>query len=260
MNTPHRERKTLAITHRNFASAFIIVAHAAVISQLQHAKRFRTYGGLAFFMTRKTLTKNLKMLFAAHHFVFNSQEIADIAAVINLAPKRVEKLMQSDEWIETVAYWKGNPRTKEGDLGLAEHVWAEIIANCEDLSVFEYPDKPFKCAPTGDPAVYSILNSHLFCVDNLSDSDMRQRLSKDDGSHMRYDGQHMLGYHWFAYPNEAEGLYSKVFARVNVVGNLVVGRGEDTSLVCIKHGRLSLTRQVCDDVVSIHDQRLLVCL
>ena len=70
----------------------------------------------------------------------------------------------------------------------------------------------------------------------------------------------MIGYHWFAYPNAAEGLYSKVFARVNMFGDLVVGSSEETCLVCIKHGRLSVTRQVGNDVVSVHDKRLLMCL
>ncbi len=65
----------------------------------------------------------------------------------------------------------------------------------------------------------------------------------------------MIGYHWFAYPNAAEGLYAKVFARVNMFGS-----DEETCLVCIKQGRLSVTRQVWDDVVSVHDKQLLVCL
>lgn len=105
----------------------------------------------------------------------------------------------------------------------------------------------------------TLINSHLFCVDNLSDTEIRERLTKD-GPPVHYEGQHLLGYHWFAYPNAVEGLYSKVFARVNVAGDLVIGRGEDTSLVIIRHGRLSLTRQVCNDVVSVRDKRLLVCL
>ena len=105
----------------------------------------------------------------------------------------------------------------------------------------------------------TLINSHLFCVDNLSDTEIRERLTKD-GPPVGYDGQHILGYHWFAYPNAADGLYSKVFARVNMFGDLVVGSGEETCLVCIKHGRLSVTRQVGNDVVSVHDKRLLVLL
>ena len=105
----------------------------------------------------------------------------------------------------------------------------------------------------------TLINSHLFCVDNLSDAEIRERLTRD-GPPVGYEGQHILGYHWFAYPNAAEGLYSKVLARVNMFGDLVVGSGEETCLVCIKHGRLSVTHQVGKDVVSVHDKRLLVLL
>ena len=77
---------------------------------------------------------------------------------------------------------------------------------------------------------------------------------------VRYEGQYIRGYHWFAYPNEVEGLYSKVLARKNVASDLVIDFGEETCLVCIKHGRLTLTRQVSDDVVNVSDERLLVCL
>ena len=105
----------------------------------------------------------------------------------------------------------------------------------------------------------TLINSHLFCVDNLSDADISEHLARD-GNPIGYDGQHLLGYHWFAYPNEAEGLYSKILARVNMFGDLVIGRGEETSLVIIRYGRFSLTRKVCEDVANVHDKRLLVCL
>ena len=138
------------------------------------------YGGLAFFMTRKTFIKNLKMLFAAHHYVFNSQEIADIAVVINLSPKRVEKLMQADEWAEAVAYWKGNPVGKEGDLGLAEKLWAYMVENGEHTNLVEYPDTPFSAPKgAGDPDVYALIQSHLFCVDNLCDDEIRSRIAEE---------------------------------------------------------------------------------
>ena len=105
----------------------------------------------------------------------------------------------------------------------------------------------------------TLIHSHLFCVDNLSDADIRNHLTRDDNP-VGYDGQHILGYHYFAYPNAAEGLYSKVLARVNMFGDLVIGSGEETCLVIIRHGRLSITRQVCDDIANVHDKRLLVCM
>ena len=105
----------------------------------------------------------------------------------------------------------------------------------------------------------TLINSHLFCVDNLSDAEIRERLTRDSNPAL-YDGQHIIGYHWFAYPNAAEGLYIKVLARVNMFGDLVIGNGEETCLVCIKHGRLSVTRKVGNDVANVHDKRLLICL
>ena len=105
----------------------------------------------------------------------------------------------------------------------------------------------------------TLINSHLFCADNLSDAEIREHLS-EDGPPVLYDGQHMIGYHWFAYPNAVEGLYSKVLARVNMFGDLVIGKGEETCLVIVRHGRLSVTRKVGNDVANIHDKRLLVCL
>ena len=105
----------------------------------------------------------------------------------------------------------------------------------------------------------TLINFHLFCVDNLSDAEIRERLTRDSNP-VQCDGQHMLGYHWFAYPNAVEGLYSKVLARVNMFGDLVIGSGEETCLVIIRYGRFSLTRKVCEDVANVHDKRLLVCL
>ena len=56
-------------------------------------------------MKRKHLTKHLKTLWGAHHFVFKSKDVADIAAVLNLSPENVAKLMQSHNWDEALLYW-----------------------------------------------------------------------------------------------------------------------------------------------------------
>ena len=78
---------------------------------------------------------------------------------------------------------------------------------------------------------------------------------------LRYGGQELGNlYRWWLYANYDDGIFSKVLARVNVAGDLVIGTGEDTSLVIIRHGRLTLTRQVSDDVANVSDRRLLVCL
>lgn len=77
---------------------------------------------------------------------------------------------------------------------------------------------------------------------------------------VRYENQYLPGYHWWLFPNYVEGIYSKVYARINIVGDLVVGRGERTRLVCISNGRLTLSQSISDDAVSASDTRLLVCL
>ena len=166
-------------------------------------------------------------------------------------------MIDTPEFLEALSLWNYNRPT--GDFALAERVWTEIIQSVGGLSAVEYPDKPFKSSQNGSPETYALINSHLFCVDNLSDDEIRAKLV-EDGNPVRYEGQHIRGYHYFAYPNKAEGLYSKVLARVNVVGDLVIGDGEEMCLVCIRHGRLTLTRQVSNGTVNVSDERLLVCL
>ena len=56
--------------------------------------------------------------------------------------------------------------------------------------------------------VRTLINSHLFCVDNLSDAEIREHLTRD-GNPVGYEGQHILGYHWFAYPNVVEGFIAR---------------------------------------------------
>ena len=218
-------------------------------------------------MSRNFLTQNLKILFAAHHFVFKSKDTEAIADVVNLKHSKIKHWMQSYEWIEALAYWRGNPAPKQGDLQDAEKLWTQMIENGEDLSLVDYPDKPenISCAPRQSTLDASaLIKSHLFCVDGLCDDEIRVRLAEErqfESNPVRYKEQALESpYHWWLYPNYDDGVYSKVFARVNVVGDLVIGTGEDTSLVCIRHGRLTITRQVSDDVVSVSDDRLRVCL
>ena len=239
--------------------AFLIIALPA----LNVKRGFPNLWSLTFFMDKQFLTRNLKILWAAHHFVFKSKDTEAIADVVNVKPSKVKHWMQSYEWLETLAYWRGNATPIQGDLGLAENLWAEMVQNSEDLNPVDYPDKAIK-SPPDNPDVYALIQSHLFCVDNLCDDEMRARLAKErqfESNPVRYEGQALESpYHWWLYPNYTDGVYSKVFARANVVGDLVIGTGDDTCLVCIRHGRLTLTRQVSDDVVSTSDKRLLVCL
>ena len=137
----------------------------------------------------------------------------------------------------------------------------QSIKDLADLETIESPDKFFRHKQSnGNPEVYALINSHLFCIDNLSDDKIRERIAKEREP-VRYEGQELGNfYRWWAYPNYAEGIYSKVFARANIAGDLVIGDGENICLVCILHGRLTLTRQVSNGTVNVYDERLLVCL
>ena len=219
---------------------------------------------LDIFMTSKFLTHNLKLLFAAHHFVFNSKDPKAIADVLCVKKSKIQYWMQSYEWTEAVSYWTVPPPT-EGDLNLAERRRKEMIENNEHLVPVDYPDVPENLAQSQHSLeVSALIKSHLFCVDNLTEDKIQERLANEDANGMRparYDGQDLEGvYHWWIFPNEPEGLYSKCLARANVAGDLVVDFAGEICLICIRYGRFTITRQITDDVVSIFDDRILVCL
>lgn len=214
-------------------------------------------------MTRQLLIQNLKLLWATYYFTFKSKDPKEIASVVNVKPHKVHQWIQTDAWFEALDFWGQKPKTD--DLNLAEKLWTEMIENGEHLSFVDSPGTPISVKYSEDVLKASaLIHSHLFCVDGLCDEEIRARLAEErefEGEPVRYEGQ-ALGnfYHWWLYPNWRDGIYSKVLARVNAAANLVIGTGEDTSLVIIRHGRLTLTRQPCDDIVSIFDERLLVCL
>ena len=215
-------------------------------------------------MTPKFLTYHLKLLFAAHHFVFNSKDPKAIADVLCVKKRKIQDWMQSYEWTEAVSYWTGNPST-EGDLNLAERLWTEMIEKNEHLVPVDYPDVPENLSQSQHTLeVSTLIKSHLFCVDNLTEDEVQDRLANEDADGMKpvcYEGQDLENaYHWWIFPNESEGVYSKCLARANVAGDLVIGSGEDIGFVIIRYGRLTITRQVSDDVVSVYDARLFVCL
>ena len=214
-------------------------------------------------MKRKHLTRCLKTLWGAHHFVHCSKDVADIAAVINVSPKNVVKMMQSPYWDEALHYW--NYTLPLGNLNLAQRLWTEMVEKGEHINLVEYPEKPRNLKYSEAVlAVDALIHSHLFCIDTLTEDEIQERLANEDNDGMkptRYNGEDLENaYHWWVFPNKSEGLYSKVLARANAVGDLVIGSGDETSLVIIRHGRLTLTRQFSDDVANVSDERLLVCL
>ena len=212
---------------------------------------------------RQFFTQNLKMLFAAHHFVYKSQDVHEIASVVNTKADIVEKWIQSYDWLEALAYWGNRP--KQGDFNIAERRWTEMIENGEHLSPVDYPDIPENLSHSQEILeVSALIKSHLFCVNNLCRDEIRVRLAEEchfESNPVRYEGQALENaYYWWLYPNYDDSIYSAVLARVNIAGDLVIGTGEGICLVCIRHGRLTITRQVADDVANVSNERLLVCL
>ena len=65
---------------------------------------------------------------------------------------------------------------------------------------------------------------------------------------------------WWIYPNPDEDKFSKVFARVNHAGYLVVGQDLDTRIVCIQDGLFTLSDHGCADAVRFDDPRIIVFL
>ena len=214
-------------------------------------------------MDPKFLTHHLNILYATRYYAFKSKDPKDIADALCVKPSKVQDWMNFYEWLEALGYWSQAP--KQGDFNIAERRWTEMIQNHEHLSPVDYPDIPGNLSHSQEILeVSALIQSHLFCVDNLTEDEIQERLANENNDGMkpiRYEGQDLENaYYWWIFPNKPEGLYSKVLARANVVGDIVIGSGDDTSLVVIRHGRLTLTRQFCDDVANVSDERLLVCL
>lgn len=103
----------------------------------------------------------------------------------------------------------------------------------------------------------------LSASEGLLSSQVRARLNAEQHRGFRpvqYENQYLPGYHWWLFPNYIDGIYSKVYARINIAGDLVVGTGERARPVCIENGRLTLSPSISDDAISASDTRLLVCL
>ena len=227
-------------------------------------------------MTRETFTQNMKMLFAAHHYVYHSKDLKEIANVVNVKSKKLESWTQTDEWLDCLAYWGTVP--KLGDFGRARYVWSQIVAFDEHVFPSEFPDTLYSTGRTvSEPLAESLKNNALemrqyrpdiliakpFIVEGLCDEQIRDRIAEERTfgyTPVEYEGQRLQGYYWWLYPNFDAGIFSKVFAKANLFGDIVVGADENTHLVCIVDGRLTLSPSISDDVVSVSDTRLLVCL
>lgn len=192
--------------------------------------------------------------------IFNSKDPKVIADVLCVKKSKFQYWMRfhewtkAHEWTKVVSYWTGTLPT-EGDLNLVKRRWTELVENNEALFLVTY-----------SMDVRTLIRTHLFCIDNLCDDEIRAHLAEERKfgfSPVRYEGHEQeIGnrYHWWIYPNYDEGLYSKILARFNVAGDLVIDSGEETYLVIIRHGRLTIARKRTDDVALASYKRLLVCL
>ena len=114
-----------------------------------------------------------------------------------------------------------------------------MVEKGEHINLVEYPEKPRNLKYSEAVlAVDALIHSHLFCIDTLTEDEIQERLANEDNDGMkptRYNGEDLENaYHWWVFPNKSEGLYSKVLARANAVGDLVIGSGDETSLVIIR--------------------------
>ena len=55
--------------------------------------------------SRKEKIKELKILWAANHFINVSDLVCDIAKAVDVSEKKLEKWIDSDLWIEALKFW-----------------------------------------------------------------------------------------------------------------------------------------------------------
>ena len=88
-------------------------------------------------MNREILIENLKILFAAHHFVYISKDVDEIATIVRVKRKKLEGWMTSSAWGDALSLWR---YTLHGDFSVIERIWTVMIENGQDLFPIEFPD------------------------------------------------------------------------------------------------------------------------
>ena len=207
-----------------------------------------------------TLQKRLKATFAAHHFLFKSENIEDIAELLNLSVTQVESIINSPYFEQALYVW-GKP-FEIGDLKIAKLLWETLIENDEHVFSVEYPEEPFVFDEEQEPRRPILPNT--FVATRLSDDQIRERLAEYqefEGEIVRYDDFEIRGYHFWVYANFSDSIFSSVYAKMNVTTHLVVDVDDDVYLVAITDGKLTLTQDATnDDIILATDERLRVCL
>ena len=85
------------------------------------------------------LKQIFKIFFAAHHFVYISKDIDEIARIVRVKKKTLEGWMTSPLWHEALEFWGYSPPDL-GDLRVAERVWKLMIECGHDLFPIEFAD------------------------------------------------------------------------------------------------------------------------
>ena len=84
------------------------------------------------------LKKLFKIFFAAHHFVYISKDIEEIARIVRVKKKTLEDWMTTPSWNEALEFWGYSPDL--GDLRVAERIWKLMIEYGHDLFPIDFPD------------------------------------------------------------------------------------------------------------------------
>ena len=86
----------------------------------------------------RELKKLIKILFAAHHYIYISKDADEIAKIVRVKKKTLEGWMSSPAWYEALMLWGYSPDL--GDLQVAERVWKLMIEAGHDLIPIDFPD------------------------------------------------------------------------------------------------------------------------
>ena len=92
-------------------------------------------------LDRSILTRKLKQLWAAHHYIFHTHDIEEIAKVVNVSVPKLQRWMKTPYWEQALAFWSSSPNVfdpsltaediRAGDFKLAYQVWTDLIEKGE---------------------------------------------------------------------------------------------------------------------------------
>ena len=88
-------------------------------------------------MKRELLIENLKILFAAHHYVYISKDLDEIARIVRVKRKKLDIWMTTSAWGDALRLWG---YIQNGDFAVIERIWTVMIQNGDDLFPIEFPD------------------------------------------------------------------------------------------------------------------------